>query len=386
VKRPAKRPQTTRKAASSPANAARRSRRPAVRRTKTTKQPIGVFLAALGVTLVLVSIGGLWLWGRSAPTREPDVPFQAVELEANLGPAEVLDRLQAAGVLKRSELVRTYQMILHPWFEYAPGVHWLRPGHSAQELLDLVARNRSRPVVRVVLPEGWDSFQMAERLAKAGICAPEAFSSRVLAARDRNLSPTGSLEGHLYPASYDLRLNSSVADLVERFNKEANTRFQRVFAEANTQAARLERELGLGPDEVVTLASVVEKEAANSDELGLIASVFLNRLRDPSFRPARMLQSDPTAAYGCKVYSNLASCSEYNGRVTPKMLRDIDNPFNTYKHAGLPPTPIGNPSTASVSAVLNAPATDYYFFVSRNGGPHRFSRTLDAHEAATHTR
>lgn len=171
--------------------------------------------------------------------------------------------------------------------------------------------------------------------------------------------------------------------MVERLNKEANSRYQQVFSSLPTALSQLEHELGLSADDVVTLASVVEKEAANAAELRLVASVFLNRLRDPNFRPARMLQSDPTAGYGCKVYTQLASCAGYTGRVTPTMLRDPANPFNTYKRPGLPPSPIGNPSTTAVEAVLSAPSTNYYFFVSHNGGPHQFSQTLDAHEAAT---
>src|SRR5690606_33283635 len=131
---------------------------------------------------------------------------------------------------------------------------------------------------------------------------------------------------------------------------------------------------------LVKLASIVEKEAANRDEYGLIASVFLNRLSDPKFRPAKMLQSDPTAAYGCKVTPSLESCRGYSGRVTSSMLRDASNPYNTYRYPGLPPTAIGNPSTAALAAVLTAPATPYFFFVSPNGGRHQFSETLEEHE------
>lgn len=337
---------------------------------------------------LLLSVGGLWLWGKNKPAPSPDTGYRSLELQPNLEVHEVLEILQRAGLLEQAALTRAYQLVLRPWFEYAPGVHWLRPGQSVEQLLALVARTRARPVVRVVLPEAWDSFQMAERLGNNGICDPRAFLSRVHGTLSKD-TPAGenrtSLEGYLYPASYDLRLDSSADEVVERLNKEANERFQRVFAALPAQTTALERELGLSPDDVVTLASVVEKEAASTDELGLIASVFLNRLRDPNFRPVRMLQSDPTAGYGCKIAPTLTSCAAYSGRVTPNMLRDANNPFNSYKHPGLPPTPIGNPSTRSVEAVLNAPPTDYYFFVSHDGGPHRFSRTLQAHEAATRT-
>ena len=85
---------------------------------------------------------------------------------------------------------------------------------------------------------------------------------------------------------------------------------------------------------------MVEKEAARADELPIVASVFFNRLDDATFKPARMLQSDPTAAYGCLASPALESCQGYAGRVTPLMLRDANNPYNTYRHAGLPPGPV----------------------------------------------
>lgn len=381
MNRPPKRPRTPRKLVSTTGGPQRRPRRNPPRRQPRRSK--GWLVVVLGLCAGLCSAAlGLWFWG----TTKPDTPsesFHALELPANLSSGQVLQRLEDAGLLQSSELARAYQLVLHPWFEYAPGVHWLRSGHSARELLTLVGRGRSRPVVRVVLPEGWDSFQMAERLAASGVCAPQAFISEAQgASADPNIQHT-SLEGYLYPASYDFRLNSTPAEVTERLVKEAHTRFQRVFEASADKREKLKRELGLGPHELVTLASIVEKEAANAKELPLVASVFLNRLRDPAFRPARMLQSDPTAGYGCKVYKELASCSAYKGRVTPVMLRDNNNPFNTYKHPGLPPTPIGNPSTVALEAVLNAPPTNYLFFVSHDGGPHQFSATLEAHEAAT---
>ncbi len=381
MNRSPRRPRASRKPAGATSQGPR-PRRPAPRRRRANTRRSVVALVAVTASALLCTIG-LWLWGRSASPASKTAPFIAVELPATLGPGEVLTRLQAAGVLEQADLTRAYQLVLHPWFDYAPGVHWLRPGHSAAEVLALVGRTRARPVVRVVLPEGWDAFQMAERLASVGVCAPETFVSRVLGRSEPNSTSNYSLEGHLYPASYDFRLNSSADEVVERLNKEANSRYQQVFSSLPTALSQLEHELGLSADDVVTLASVVEKEAANAAELRLVASVFLNRLRDPNFRPARMLQSDPTAGYGCKVYTQLASCAGYTGRVTPTMLRDPANPFNTYKRPGLPPSPIGNPSTTAVEAVLSAPSTNYYFFVSHNGGPHQFSQTLDAHEAAT---
>jgi len=109
--------------------------------------------------------------------------------------------------------------------------------------------------------------------------------------------------------------------------------------------------------------------------------VFLNRLMDPTFRPLRMLQSDPTASYGCLVQvPPPASCEP--GPPTPAMLRDATNPYNTYRRAGLPPGPISSPGEAAIRAVLAPAKTDYLYFVAQGGGRHRFSRTFSEHRGA----
>jgi UPF0755 protein len=113
-----------------------------------------------------------------------------------------------------------------------------------------------------------------------------------------------------------------------------------------------------------------------------VASVFFNRLTDPEFRPLRMLQSDPTAAYGClTLAASTPSCAGYRGQVTPAILRDATNPYNTYKNPGLPPGPIGNPGLLAIRAVLEPAQTDFLYFFAR-GGKHTFTRTFAEHRQA----
>jgi UPF0755 protein len=134
--------------------------------------------------------------------------------------------------------------------------------------------------------------------------------------------------------------------------------------------------------DVVTLASIVEKEAASDDERATIASVFLNRLRDPDFKP-KLLQCDPTAAYGCLVAPEKApSCAGYSGRVTPAINNDPANPYSTYKREGLPPGPIANPGAKSLEAAMAPATTRFLYFVARGEGHHTFSENYEAHTAA----
>jgi UPF0755 protein len=134
--------------------------------------------------------------------------------------------------------------------------------------------------------------------------------------------------------------------------------------------------------QLVTLASMVEKEAVADDERPLIASVFLNRLRDPAFKPRR-LECDPTASYGCLVApEKAASCAGFTGKATAAIEHDPDNPYSTYTHEGLPPGPITNPGAKSLEAAMAPASTHYLFFVARGDGRSTFSETREAHERA----
>jgi UPF0755 protein len=143
-------------------------------------------------------------------------------------------------------------------------------------------------------------------------------------------------------------------------------RFEQLFTEDMRQRAEA---LGMTTREAVTLASLVEKETAKPEERPIVAAVYLNRLR------IRMpLQCDPTVIYA------LERAGHYNGNLTRANL-EMDSPYNTYRHPGLPPGPIASPGLSSLKAAV-APATvDYLYFVSRNDGSHVFARTLDEHNA-----
>jgi UPF0755 protein len=134
--------------------------------------------------------------------------------------------------------------------------------------------------------------------------------------------------------------------------------------------------------DVVTLASMVEKEAVADDERPIIASVFLNRMRDPAFKP-KHLECDPTASYGCLVSPEKAtSCAEFTGRATAAIEHDPDNPYSTYTHEGLPPGPIANPGARSLEAAMSPASSHFFYFVARGDGRHAFSETYQAHLAA----
>jgi len=256
-------------------------------------------------------------------------------------------------------------------------------------LLARLTRSAARPSVKLTIPEGFNRFQIAERLEAREVTGDSRFleSSRDAALLDSlGVSNADSAEGYLFPATYDLYVDSDPRSVVQTLVGEAVRRFRELSQRHPERLRELESTLGWGQHALVTLASIVEKEDANASEHGTIASVFYNRLRDPGFLPRQMLQSDPTAAYGCLLArATIPSCRDYDGTVTPPMLRDAANPYNTYKRPGLPPGPISNPGESAFGAVLDPPSTPFFFFVAGRSKRHVFSRTLSEHERAITT-
>jgi UPF0755 protein len=336
----------------------------------------------LGVLVLSTALGGLWFWSRRAGKRGRAV---SVTLDADVGARELRAELERAGLLDAPALFEAYVALTRARAKIEPGTHLLRPGLSPAELLARLTRSTSRPTVKVTIPEGFNRFQIAERLEKLEVAGARAFvDASADAARLRELGvEADSAEGYLFPATYELPVDSDAGLVASTLVRETRKRLQRLFERKPGRLEELQRREGWGEREVLNLASIIEKEAADRNEHGSIASVFYNRLNDPSFRPKRMLQSDTTAAYGCLIArAQIETCHDYAGLVTPAMLRDVSNPYNTYRHPGLPPGPIANPSESAILSVLDPPDTPYFFFVAGAGKRHVFSRTLAEHERA----
>ena len=299
--------------------------------------------------------------------------------------AELRGLLEEHGLLDEPALFEAYLALTRTPRRIQPGSHLLRPGLSARELVARLTRSPARPRVKLTIPEGFNRFQVAERLEKLELASSGQFLALTVdGARLLELGVDApSAEGYLFPATYELYVDSDPGLLLATFVREAKRRLARLLELEAAGARTLREREGWGEREALTLASVIEKEAADSREHGAIASVFYNRLTDPTFRPRRMLQSDATAGYGCLLAGeSIESCQGYTGKVTPAMLRDAANPYNTYKHAGLPPGPIANPGESAILAVLAPAVTPYFFFVAGAGKRHVFSRTLSEHEQA----
>jgi UPF0755 protein len=214
----------------------------------------------------------------------------------------------------------------------------------------------------VTIPEGLTLLETAELLAAKDLAETDeiraVFEDGALVEK---LDPDAeSLEGYLYPTTYRFPRKVPPAEIARTLVSQ----FERVFDEPRRAAAS---KLGIDARQVVTLASVIEKETGLPEERPVIASVFWNRLRI-----GMPLQSDPTIIYA------LERSGRFDGNLRRTDL-ELDSPYNTYRYPGLPPGPIASPGEASIQAVLEPAETRFLYFVSRNDGSHHFSETYSEH-------
>ncbi|MDA8431009.1 MAG: endolytic transglycosylase MltG [Geobacteraceae bacterium] len=215
---------------------------------------------------------------------------------------------------------------------------------------------------RFALPEGYSIYQAAELLDQKGYFNKTSFLEKC---RDTALlrrlglhEPTA--EGYLYPATYNLARNGNEEQLIGQMVAQ----FKKKYAELTRGTGGVS---GLSRHQIVTMASLIEKEAVSPEEKPLIASVFYNRLRI-----GMPLQSDPTAVYGVRAFGGKVSKADIERR----------SPYNTYLIKGLPPGPIGNPGIEAIQAALHPACTPYLYFVARQDGTHQFSCSLEEHNRA----
>jgi len=318
-----------------------------------------IVLAA--VLLLAVAAGAGWLWlERALAPADPAAADAEVEFAVprGAGVSSVARRLEAAGLIRDA---RAFSALAR-WRRVAGRIHWgdyaLSPALPAREILERMVAGQV-VTLEVVLPEGLTAAEMAERLAEAGV-AERAALARALSDPDlptRLGVEAPQLEGYLFPDTYrfprGLAAEEVLATLVRRFDQ--------AWAEVAPGAVARE----LDQHQVVTLASIVEKETGAAGERPLVASVFWNRLRR-----GMPLQSDPTVIYGI---------DGFDGNLRRRHLEDASNRWNTYQHGGLPPGPIANPGLAALRAVVDPAESEYLYFVSRNDGSHAFARSYAEH-------
>ena len=217
----------------------------------------------------------------------------------------------------------------------------------------------------VTIPEGWNRMEVAEAMAATGFVTREGFLKATgdVSAIHPWFPEAENLEGFLFPDTYYLDREATAESIVAMMTR----RFLSVYEESASRAAATHK-----PFDIVTLASLIEKETRNPNERRLVSSVFHNRLKK-----GMRLQCDPTVVYGLLIENR------YRGKIYESDLED-NHPYNTYTHSGLPPGPIANPGRAALKAATSPARSDYLFFVAETkaGRKHVFSKSLTAHNRA----
>ena len=232
---------------------------------------------------------------------------------------------------------------------------------SPREVIGILVKGAVK-LYKLTVPEGYNIYQVAQLVQEAGFGTAESFIERITNADliSRLGISAETLEGYLFPDTYFFPKDASPQAVAITMVK----RFREVFSDRWRLRAQ---EMGFSVHEVVTLASIIEKETGAAHERELIASVFHNRLKK-----GMRLEADPTVIYGIK---------EFDGNLTRKHLQ-TPTPYNNYTLKGLPPGPIANPGKAALHATLFPADSKYLFFVARRDGTHQFSTNLKDHQAA----
>lgn len=317
---------------------------------------VAALLMAVLATLVAREVLERW----QAPLNLPEAGM-VLMVQPGDSLRSVANRLRDEGVLPHPELLVAWARYHGLDARIRRGEYQLAPGLDAKSLLDLLVSGRVLQY-QVTLPEGIVLKRALEILA-----AEAALETVISGADDPRLlqlvAPHEAPEGLFLPETYRFERGASDLDILGRAH---SAMLQALAEEWEQRAADLPY---AAPYEALIMASIIERETGLAEEREEIAGVFARRLH-----LGMRLQTDPTIIYGLG--------DAYEGRLRRRHLRDADNLFNTYRHHGLPPTPIALPGRAAIQAALQPAAGDTLFFVARGDGSHEFNATLEGHERA----
>jgi UPF0755 protein len=333
-------------------------------------QSLKVIVIVVVAVLVIAGVRQFWEsvagtgTGRSTET-------VTVRIRPGDGPAEISQTLERAEVIRNGLIFRTLVRLRNAGGKFSAGDHQLVRGMSMNQIIDVLTAPPRFDIaeISVTFQEGLRLEEYAAKLKEAGVIEQE--KDFLDATREDydfpflRFRPSGvGLEGYLFPDTYRFVKGTPAREIITRMLRTFD---QRVPADLRAKAEAQRRTI----HQVVTLASIVEREAQKAEERRTVAGVYLNRLKREM-----PLQADPTVQYA------IGRPGDWwpKGQALANALR-VPGPYNTYMMPSLPPGPIANPGLASIRAVLEPEEHDYLYFVAKGDGTHAFARTLDEHNA-----
>ncbi len=321
------------------------------------RNPWLVFLAATAILTIIIHF---YIALFVPPTTEK--VWKEVQITEGMSFKAISAALQKEGVIRYRGYFEIIGRIEGISRKVRVGYYGLNTSMSLWQVLDALRKGKIIEY-EVVVPEGYNLYQIGWTLSVTPLA--DSANDFIRIAKDKDFTRflgvnADSLEGYLFPDTYYLPKGTTMHDVAKRMVQ----RYKEVFTDSYRKRAA---ELGMSEQQIITLASIIEKEAKVASERKLISAVYHNRLKK-----GMKLQADPTAVYGTKAWIT---------KVTAKDLRR-PSPYNTYLHKGLPPGPIANPGQGAILAALYPEPVDYLFFVAQGDGSHYFSNDYGTHAKA----
>ena len=329
---------------------------------------------AIVVAGALTAIGlGFYAFRMLQPV-QPAGPEVHISVLPGMGAGEIAELLENNGIIRDAFMFKLYLKSKGEGSRFQAGEYAMAPGMSLEQIVKKLNNGETvkEETVRFVIPEGFTVTQIADRLSEQNgfdrdhilqiANEKAAFSSRWTAEIPDDPRIRYRLEGYLFPETYEMHKGASEREIVERMVKELDNKLAQLPADWPDRL----KQSGLTFHQMLTLASLVEREVAVDYERPIVAGVIYNRLKRNM-----LLQIDATVLY---------ALGQSKERVDYKDL-EIDSPYNTYRYPGLPPGPIANPGLASIRAALYPAETNYLFYVTKKDGTHEhyFAETLEQH-------
>ena len=298
----------------------------------------------------------------------PDNSYEKViVIPKGSGVKSIAKILEKENIIKNSFVFELYCKINKKSESIKAGKYSFNNSMSVSEIVDVMVSGRALiDTVKFTIPEGYNLSQIEERLYNLNIVDRESFNAALESGSydydfiEQIPDREKKLEGYLFPDTYEIYRETSAEAIIDKLLGQ----FDKVFTEEYRNRAK---ELNMTIDEVITLASIIEREAKLDDERKIISGVFHNRLKKNM-----LLQSCATVQYLLKEQKEELSFEDL----------EIESPYNTYKYSGLPPGPIASPGLKSIEAALYPEDVEYLYFRAKNDGSHIFTKTYDEHRKA----
>ena len=348
----------------------RKPRQTRRRKRRHLFNPLTYVLFVLVTSAILAGVG--WLLASDLCAFNKEYVEATVEVTAEDNMSTIAQKLEDAGLIEYKWFFKLFGKVAHAQDKIGVGTYQLNTDMDYRALIVGMhnsSGNMNTDTVRVTIPEGYTVAQTIHRLAEKGVNTEEALLEAAATYKfdytfiDNSTEDISRREGCLFPDTYDFYVNeksgSALNRLISNFNKKLD---DDLLAAAEARGYSLQQ--------IVTIASLIEKETDGTDQ-GKIASVIYNRLEGPGDKGGTygMLQIDASLLY---------ALPDHSGSITNED-KAVDSPYNLYKYAGLPPTPIANPGLAAIQAALEPETTDYYYYALGKDGKHHFSTTLQEH-------